>query len=411
VNLSTTCGNEGRVRSYHTYGLESRLTWAMGDMGSLEIGARAHRERQTRRQLNGDTPTSREAGIGVNAGIRENNRRFVWAYSGFVQGDFKFGSLGIQPGIRVEHIKFDRINKPISVISGGQPTGALTTETRGESDLTEIIPGLGFTYALNDRASLYAGVHRGFAPPRVEDIITTSGGSIDLDAEKSWNYEIGIRGDVISGINGDFTIFQMDFDNQIIPASVAGGVGATLTSAGKTLHRGAELSARFSSEAAGLTTGWDLFARTAITWMETAEFRGNRRAVGCAPGQPTISFEGVAFSCDTRGNRLPYSPKWLLSAAVGVKRDWISGLIEVQHQSGAFADDVNSTLVTADGQRGFIPAWTIFNATLNITPEDSAFSGYVSVKNMFDKLYISDRARGILPGTPRLVQAGVRLSF
>ena len=34
-----------------------------------------------------------------------------------------------------------------------------------------------------------------------------------------------------------------------------------------------------------------------------------------------------------------------------------------------------------------------------------------AVKNLFDELYIVDRTRGILPGSPRLVQAGVRLRF
>jgi Fe(3+) dicitrate transport protein len=36
---------------------------------------------------------------------------------------------------------------------------------------------------------------------------------------------------------------------------------------------------------------------------------------------------------------------------------------------------------------------------------------FLSVKNLFDELFIVDRTRGILPGSPRLVQAGVRLGF
>jgi Fe(3+) dicitrate transport protein len=36
---------------------------------------------------------------------------------------------------------------------------------------------------------------------------------------------------------------------------------------------------------------------------------------------------------------------------------------------------------------------------------------FVSVKNLFDQNYIVDRTRGILPGSPRLVQAGFKLDF
>jgi outer membrane receptor for Fe3+-dicitrate len=33
------------------------------------------------------------------------------------------------------------------------------------------------------------------------------------------------------------------------------------------------------------------------------------------------------------------------------------------------------------------------------------------MKNVFDELYIADRTRGLLPGTPRWVQVGASHSF
>jgi Fe(3+) dicitrate transport protein len=33
------------------------------------------------------------------------------------------------------------------------------------------------------------------------------------------------------------------------------------------------------------------------------------------------------------------------------------------------------------------------------------------VKNLFDRLFIADRARGILPGLPRLVHGGIKIRF
>jgi Fe(3+) dicitrate transport protein len=38
-------------------------------------------------------------------------------------------------------------------------------------------------------------------------------------------------------------------------------------------------------------------------------------------------------------------------------------------------------------------------------------SVFFTIKNATDEVYIADRTRGILPGTPRLFQAGVQYRF
>ena len=63
----------------------------------------------------------------------------------------------------------------------------------------------------------------------------------------------------------------MEFDNQIVPASVAGGVGATLTSAGETRHSGVEATARLSFREMGVMQADDIYVRTALTWVSLAD--------------------------------------------------------------------------------------------------------------------------------------------
>jgi Fe(3+) dicitrate transport protein len=36
---------------------------------------------------------------------------------------------------------------------------------------------------------------------------------------------------------------------------------------------------------------------------------------------------------------------------------------------------------------------------------------FATAKNLTDKLYIADMSRGLIPGMPRLVQAGFEISF
>lgn len=423
ANLLTTCGNEGRLRDYETWGVESRLTLAhdaLGFGGETEIGVRFHEERQQRRQWNGDTPNARTPGVGVNGGVRENNERDASAFAAFVQSRIDLGALAIIPGVRGEFIDYARRNLPVDVIAGGRPTGAKTVVTAGRQELNKWVPGLGMVWTISPDVSLYGGVHRGFAPPRVEDIITAAGGSVDLDAELSWNWEAGLRGSLAKGVRGDLTLFVLDFDNQIVSQSVAGGVGTTLTSAGRTLHRGAELSLTLSSRDAGWTKPeTDVYARLAATWVRTARFNSTRIAtIPCFDGAATGTLVatgagpapcGVARNVD--GNRLPYSPEWLVNAAVGVDHRGFAGQIELVGQSSMFGDDANLIPVTPDGQRGRIGGWAQVNASLSYGPPDGAWEVFLTARNLFDRLYVIDRARGILPGQPFSLLGGVTLRY
>lgn len=392
ANLNSTCGNEGRLREYWTFGLETRLaheTEVLGAGVRLEAGLRYHTEDQQRRQWNGDTPRARVPGRSVNAGVVENNDRLLDAYSGFVSARIEAGKWIMEPGVRLERIEYERLNR----LNGA----------RGSTELDVVVPGLGLIYRLGRETVVYAGVHKGFAPPRVEDIISnTTGSSVDLDAEASVNWELGIRGDLAPGLYLDAALFRMDFDNQIIPQSVAGGVGATLTSAGDTLHQGFELLARGSARDAGwMTSGDDAYVRLSLTHVADASFEGRRfSGVG--------GFSGTSVT----GNRLPYAPEWLVSAAAGYELDgWLQGEIEAQYTDRMFTDDLNTVAVTANGQRGLIEDVLIWNATVNADIRGTPLSVFITGRNLGDELYVVDRSRGILPGNRRSFQFGVTYTF
>ena len=394
ANLSTTCGNEGRLREYNTHGIETRLSHN-GVLGTVkletEAGVRYADERQNRLQINSDTPTGRTPGTSINAGVRENNLRYVTAWSGFVTTKASIGAFSISPGVRFEDISLRRVNRLNPAIQIG-----------GNANVSEVIPGLGLTYALAQQLVAYGGVHRGFAPPRVEDAISNSNGSsVNLDAETSVNWEIGVRGTVQRGLAVDLAWFRMNFDNQIVPSSVAGGVGSALTSAGKTLHQGLEVSANGSLRDMGLIEKNDLYFRFALTWVDNAEYVGARFS-------NVSGFTNISVT----GNRLPYAPELLLNAALGYEfSNWGSLQGEYVFTDKMYGDDLNTVASTPDGQRGLIPATGIWNLTLNVTPQSWKFGGYVTIKNATNEETIVDRARGLLPGSPRLVQVGLVAKF
>lgn len=381
-HLDSTCGNEGRLRDYSHGGIEARGRLMSGGALSQEtdFGARVHVERQDRRQENGVTPVAR---TGV---LVEHNARTTDALSAFVQHRLMSGRWTVTPGVRVEHISYSRTNRLIDV--------------SGTTRLTEVVPGLGVSFGPSPDVTVFGGVHRGFAPPRAEDVINdATGGVIDLDPERSWNYEGGIRARR-GRVQGSVTAFRLDYSNQIVPASLAGGVGAALTNGGQTLHQGMEAGAHADwRHLRGTSHG--VYAAAAVSWVPIARFEGIRTSG--VSGFTTVSVSG---------NRLPYSPELSHTLSLGYRHaNGFDVNIESQHLGPQFGDDLNTVAPTADGQRGRIDAYTYWNMTASTPILRTPGRLFVAVKNLTDRTFIIDRARGILPGHPRLMHVGTSWRF
>ncbi len=414
ANLETGCGNEGRLRRYQVLGVEPRYAQPLllGALaGTLDVGLRLHREVQERRQVNGASFDSRSAGpnSNVGSGVIEDNHRSTEALAAFAQARIGGARWSVTPGLRIEHLAITRTNR--------RPVATSVSGISGRTNLTELIPGLGATVELREGLSLFGGVHRGFAPPRNEDVINnTTGGVVELGAERSWNYEVGTRWSTPTGWSVDATAFAMDFANQVVPASVAGGTGATLTSAGRTMHAGAELDVRGDLPRVGAFTP---FVFLATTWIPVARFEGERYAfVGTGGGDVVGKVyadqngSGSRTRVSVRGNRLPYAPTFTAAATLGIRHArGVDVSLEAVLLSEQFGDPVNTRVLVADGQQGVLPASAIFNVAANWNSSALGVTVFASVKNLTDELVLVDRTRGLLPGMPRLVQVGIERSF
>ena len=382
ANLHTSCGNEGRLRDYAHGGIEARGRMMFGGavLHETDFGARMHVEQQRRRQENGATPIAR------SGALVEHNQRATDGMSAFVQHRLITAGWTLTPGIRIEHIEYSRTNHLIPVT--------------GTTRLTETVPGVGLSYGPSPGLTLFGGVHRGFAPPRAEDVINNAtGGVVDLDPERSWNYEGGVRARA-GALQGNVTAFRLDYSNQIVPASLAGGVGATLTNGGETLHQGVEAGANAEWRELG-GTRHGTYAAAAVTWLPVARFEGVRTS--SVPGFTTVSVSG---------NRLPYAPRLTQTYTVGYRH--ASGLdlnLESQYVGAQFGDDLQTIIPSADGQRGRIDAYTYWNLTASAPVLRTPGRIFVAVKNLGDRTFIIDRVRGILPGHPRLIHVGTSWRF
>lgn len=373
--------NDGRNRLYTVWGVEPRFRAnhrLFGVLHETDFGVRAHYEVQDRKQIQGNSPTAREGTL------VEDNLRRTGAFSAFIQDRIFLGNRWtVSGGLRVENIHHSRTNR--------------LNSASGSMSLTEVIPGAGVTFNPTADVTLYAGIHRGFAPPRVEDAISnTDGSSMDLDAEKSWNIELGLRAKVFEGLELHTTAFQMDFENQIIPASLAGGSATTLTNAGETFHRGVELRTVATLPSLGIITP---ILDISYTYLPEASFCGER-------------YSAIDPTRGITGNRLTYAPEHFLTASLGVEnRGLFSFLFEAVYVSNQFSDDLNTVEITPNGRQGVLPAHTVWNFSGNYTIQPFNLTMVATVKNLFNRVYVVDLSRGMLPGSPRLVQYGVEWRF
>ncbi len=413
-DLETGCGNEGRIRRYRVLGVESRLSHPLqvsSLVGTLDVGARAHREVQERQQVNGASFNSRTSGPVTNpgSGLVEDNERDTDAVAGWLQARLGTERFTVTSGLRIERIDIARRNlRPVA----GNPDGV-----SGETALTELIPGVGATFTASPSLTVFAGAHRGFSPPRNEDIISNStGGVVELDPERSWNYEAGLRWAPRAAWTVDVTAFRMDFTNQVIAASIAGGTGAALTSAGRTLHQGVELDVKLDMPSAGAITP---FVQLATTWVPVARFEGDRFAYIGTGGSDVIdkvygeqNDAGTRTRLDVSGNRLPYAPVLTTTASLGLRlRGGADLSIEAVYLGQQFGDAANTRVTVADGQQGTLPANTIWNLATNVPLRPLGVTAFATVKNALGELVLVDRTRGLLPGTRRLLQFGLERSF
>lgn len=378
---------DGRLREFEVMGLDSRLSLEYALFGienQLDTGVRLHNETMQNQRVRAlapyiyETDTTYTAGSYLN-GYREDDKRSANALAFFMENRFQItDATSITPGFRVESYEQKReINTWNGTVVG------TTTKT----DNTEFIPGIGITHAIDTSAILFAGVHKGFAPPRVQDAVSNSGDAIELDAERSTNYEIGIRGNT-EKINYELTLFRLDFKNQIVQASQSGGAGTQGTNAGETLNQGVELSAN-----GDLGLGFHIGGN--YTYLETAKLNSKR----------------ILGGIDRNGNRLTYAPKHLLNLMAGYKeKSWGTG-IGYSYVSEQFADLENTAIASADGKKGIIPSYALwdFNAWYVVNKNAKL---NLALKNLTDEKYIASRApEGIMPGMGMNAQASLKISF
>jgi Fe(3+) dicitrate transport protein len=281
--------------------------------------------------------------------------------------------------------------------------------------VAEVIPGIGTAWTPNELFTVFAGAHRGFAPPRTKDALIYENptlapneqvpalASLQLDAERSWNYEVGTRATPLSFLSIELTAFALDFSNQIIePSLSAGSVSeAALANQGRTKHRGIETG--MSLDVGKLLHAPLSVVAAASYTLVDAKFDGDR-----------LMQNAEGDTLNVAGNRLPYAPRSTAHASLTL--DHPGGLllrIDGSYVGEQYSDNFETREGTANGRVGLIQAYRLLDVSARYrTPLLGGVTLLGSVKNAADARYIaSRRPEGIKVGLPRLVTLGARVDF
>ncbi len=366
-----------RNRAYGVAGIEPRLTWAWNGnavlRGELVALVRLHYERAREQILLTGFPAASSGEI-----VDDESRHGI-ALSTAIQSRFSlWDRLHITPGVRVEsylsqrHVLRERTTFPDGEVA------AKDVDAQGRALSYAIIPGLGIAGRPFRSLTLFAGVHRGYSPPRSKDAVSPSGQNLQLDPELSWNYELGLRATQGGWLIVEAAGFFLDFENQIIPPSESGGaVSGQSFNSGRSRHGGIEWSSRFDLLGALRQPRLSLPLIVSYTYLPLAAFVG-----------------GISD-----GRRLPYAPAHLLNAqlrfthAVG-----IAAQVGVSFVGAQLADKESTTFPSQDGLQGEIPGYITVDARLGYSHRRSGLSVYLAGKNLTAQTHISSRApAGIQP--------------
>ena len=402
-----------RNRSFDVGGIEPRLRilWMLGSVASdLDVGVRYHRERARDRYVLGTA-------AGTPTGVRDDERRTGEAMAAWVQNRFALHpTLQLTPGVRVERFRFARAILRTRV-RRSDTTGTVRApedvDLRSGDAISEVIPGFGATWTPAARTTVFAGAHRGFAPPRTKDALIYSDPtlpvgaqvpdpvSLQLDAERSWNFELGTRLAPRPYLTMEATAFLLDFTNQIIAPSLSSGsvAAAAFANQGATRHEGVEVGG-------ALDLGRWLGRRFALA------VEGNYTYARAVFSRDRLLRQGLD-TVNVRGNALPYAPRHRSHLALTFERsDWRARL-DGTFVGAQFSDNFETLAGSANGRVGEIPAYRVYDASVQYDLRRLPGVRVVgSVKNLAGRSYIaSRRPEGIKAGLPRLVTAGLSWTF
>ena len=400
--------NFGILRTFYVGGIEQNYTFnhtIAGNLGRAEIGGRVHWERFIDDKKTGDAPDARDGVYYTGTpGSEEDPVKIVGqshhyetiALALYAKERMQFDRLTVTPGVRFEVFKQDRVDRLRGAVFADKLSSVL-------------LPGIGVNYEFG-RFNFFGGIHRGYTAPSSGALkVTNFGqnvdtGGLDLEPEKSWNMEFGVRS-WLPGIILETSGFFVKIEDL-----VAAGRGTAFKNLGKV-----DLSGVETAMTLGLSELVSIFPdlNLSYTYLRTQVVDGIVKSATIAGN----------VDVELNGNELPYAPRHTFTIGIAKQiGDLLRMRADMRVVDEVFTDFENLQKTFNRGDTGPIPSYAIVNASIayKLTKQWQIF---FTAKNIFDHVYIGSRlhsnagqpeanlSSGILIGPRRQILFGIKQGF
>lgn len=259
----------------------------------------------------------------------------------------------------------------------GMTLGAPAQKRSARIDGTDLSPRVGASWALTPETRVYATISRGYKAGGF-NVSFAQGAALSYEPESAWNYEIGVKGEVLDGRLGfAASAFWMDWRDQQVYSF--DGYALSMANAPRSRSIGAEVELT-----ARPLPGLDLFAGLGLL---DARF---------------TDYPNIAVGVDGDGNRQPLASRTSLSLGAEYREPVMEAADAVMridwNWRSAFYYDAANTMRE--------PAYGLVNLRTGIDGGDWGL--FFRVANLFDTAHralAAQQAAGIhaIPGQPRTV--------
>lgn len=370
-------------RTYRSRGIQTRAEYRFNlneFFFDLEFGLRYHADEEDRFQWDDSYSMKNKKMVLLMEGIHGTNANRVTsanALAGYLLAKLRYDAWTVTAGLRYEDV--DLLKKDYTKEDLAR-SGKVRIETPNHARV--LIPGVGLHYQLMPAASVFFGIHKGFAPPSAE---------LYQKPESSVNMELGTRV-AIGNFRAELIGFYNNYSNMLGSDLAASGGAGTLEqfNVGEARVKGAEFLVQYQPLPKNCNVRLPL--QVSYTYTDT-EIRN--------------SFESHSWGNVVRGDEIPYIFKHALNMQLGIECKWFYANIGTRYNSDMRTSPGQGTIA----EREKVPANLIFDASLNVF-----VNKYLTVRlnaiNLTNRVYLTSRhPAGLRAGHPFGIYAGANVQF
>ncbi|QYJ69208.1 TonB-dependent receptor domain-containing protein [Flavobacterium litorale] len=311
--------------------------------------------------------------------------------------------LSVTPGFRLEHIKTESEGffKRINTDAAGN---VILNETVNDSEVRErsfVLLGLGTSYKPTKAVEVYGNISQNYRSVTFTDISIINPAfaiSPDIDDEKGFTVDVGLRGNYNNKIAYDVSAFSLFYNDRIGFVQRAfpdGSVKSERGNVGDAVMYGIESLIDFNVKeffTSSRNYSFNYFINTSFISSEYTKSEEN----------------GV------EGNKVEFIPDVNIKTGIRFGYKDLLGSIQYTYLSQQFTDATNAVDGNLSGVIGEIPAYDVMDVSLSYTYK--LFKLEAGINNVLNNYYFTRRATGypgpgIIPSPDRNFYTTLQIKF